>query len=178
MQNFGGGYPCPDSDVDLVKVNNNNNKNILRVLGEEILTKQVSELFGEKTKNILDKCIELRDHCCKVFSVCMGMNIVNMRVDLSNHYTKEYSDVTKRWEYSQFIVHFRERRDDPDDPLEKVIIQDFEYRFSPRSRRGKVLRHCYYILRMIAEINECGKHITQLRDDEEEWERDLLLGEI
>ena len=174
-------YPICDtpllSDSEWSRVNNNNKRNqktIIAVFRENLCTPVKAEKFKNILQNSLDQMTEMRNHCCEVFSAAMGMHVVNMRVDLSNHYVKEYCSATNKWEYSQFIVHFRATRDDPNEEG-NVIIEDFEYKFSPKTRRGKILRHCYFILKLIAEIVEDSKYIVDLNKDEEEWERDLLF---
>ena len=163
-------------------VNNNINKhlgkeNLLDWISKVGCTEELAEKFKQQLIDNIESFQEMKEHCCQVFSCAMGMNVVDMSINLSNHYSKEFCSETGKWEYSQFIVHFVEERDDPDNPV-GCIRATYEYKFSPRTRRGKILRHCYWILRVIAEIEEAKNHIILLHEDEQEWERDLLLGDV
>lgn len=177
MSKLSSEFPLTNAiEGHLVKVNNNNKTNLLDYISKECCTKELAEKYKDHLEWQLSEMIAMRDHCCEVFSAAMGMRIINMKVDLANHYNKEYCAETHSWEYSHFIVHFLEVRDDPSDP-NSVIYQTFEYKFSPRTRRGKILRHCYWILRLIAEIFEAKDHIVQLYDDEQEWEKNIAFGD-
>lgn len=170
-------FPIPQMDDWSKGEGLKREKSLLDWFSHVGMTRDLAEHFKKDLEQKLESCREMRDHCCQVFSKAMGMKIVNMKVDLNNHYTKEYCAETGKWEYSQFIVHFVEVRDDPNDP-ESEIFQTFEYKFSPRTRRGKILRHCYWILKMIAEIDLARQKIPLLYEDEQEWERDLTFGDI
>ena len=120
--------------------------------------KNSAEWLANKLKDSCNMLEPVERHMCELLTCVFGMYVINCKVDLDH---KTQTDITHRYDVNQrqvvtevirkHVIYFREIHES----YQGSGIwrkQDHVYSFDPRTRKGKLLEHCFFCLRAIQEL--------------------------